>query len=225
MEPIGNFEGISLTGLVAGWALDPNTPHYPLLVEFFVDGPPGQGTYIGAIRADIPRADVNQVTGHPGDHGFNFQLPTYLMNGQPHTLHVLAYNTGAGDHLVLPGSGLSFTLGANNRFPEGFIDNVSATGIVAGWALDRDVVPATILIHFYVDGPAGVGRFAGAIQAGTPRPDVNQALGVPGDHGYSYPLPVEYRDGQPHRVWAYGIDAQGAFNPELGNSPFSFTAQ
>ena len=78
-----------------------------------------------------------------------------------------------------------------------------------GWTLDPDAAAESIEVLFYVDGPAGTGRFAGAARANQPRPDVNQVTGYPGDHGFNWRIGEEFRDGVSHSLWVYGVDRAG----------------
>jgi hypothetical protein len=99
-----------------------------------------------------------------------------------------------------------------NQHPIGFFDGISGR-TAYGWALDPDSPLTQINVHFYVDGPAGQGRFIGSTIANLPRPDVNQVTGYPGDHGFSWSVPESYNG---YRVfYAYGIDASGGANPQL----------
>lgn len=81
---------------------------------------------------------------------------------------------------------------------------------IAGWALDRDDPARSLNVHVYVDGAYADGRRASA-----PRPDVNAALGVPGDHGFGWTVPATPG---PHEVCVYalGVDAAGTQN---GDNP------
>jgi hypothetical protein len=221
--PEGFLDSIDAAGVIRGWTLDRDTPDYPLYVEVFLDDVPGRGQMIHSFRASRPRPDVNQVTGVSGDHGFEEQLPAWVLDGQPHRIWVLAYNTGRGGNGVLSNSPLAFTLGTLNRPPIGAFDAVTPAGVAAGWTLDPDEPTRQISVHFYVDGPAGSGTFLGAVNATLPRPDVNQVTGFPGDHGFGFTLPAIVRDGRPHVLHAYAIDSAGGRNPELPNSPITFT--
>ena len=106
---------------------------------------------------------------------------------------------------------------------KGFFDEISATGQVKGWALDTASPEQSIAVHFYIDGPAGSGAFGTSVPTNVLRPDVNSANGgILGNHGFYFPVPAHFRDGQTHTLYAYGIDAQGLHNPLLANSPRSF---
>lgn len=112
----------------------------------------------------------------------------------------------------------------NQSSPVGHLDLIDInTATVQGWTFDPDNSSASNEVHIYIDGPAGQGTFAGSTIANVPRPDVNNAFGVAGDHGFSVQIPPQYANGQPHSVFAYGIDT-GANPPTLlSNSPLYFT--
>ncbi|MGH9898445.1 MAG: NBR1-Ig-like domain-containing protein, partial [Pyrinomonadaceae bacterium] len=111
-----------------------------------------------------------------------------------------------------------------NRSPIGYLDGVG-NGSVWGWTLDPDASAQPIHVHLYFDGPAGSGRSStfDVGPANQSRPDVNQATGYPGDHGYSVSIPLQYRDGRSHSVYAYGIDTTGIGNVVLQSAPKFFT--
>jgi hypothetical protein len=113
--PRGFLDGVE-GGRARGWALDPSTPSRPVTVHFYVDGPAGRGRFLGSVRADRPRSDVNRVTGHPGDHGFEFQIPAWVAAGQ-HTLYAYALDTsGWPPNPLLTGSPKRFVVaGARPR--------------------------------------------------------------------------------------------------------------
>jgi hypothetical protein len=60
--------------------------------------------------------------------------------------------------------------------------------------------------------------------ANVSRPDLN-AAGYPGDHGFNFQIPSQYRDGRTHLLYAYGIDTAGGTNPMLSGSPMQFNLQ
>src|SRR5262249_15595906 len=79
--------------------------------------------------------------------------------------------------------------------PRGYFDGLDGDGAIWGWAIDLDAPSKSLDIHVYMDGPAGGGgRLVGVTKAAAPRPDVNQATGYPGDHGFVYFLPPVTRD-------------------------------
>jgi hypothetical protein len=100
--------------------------------------------------------------------------------------------------------------------PIGYFDGLDGSGVIWGWVIDLDAPSESLDIHIYMDGPAGGGgRLIGTTKAGAPRPDVNQATGYPGDHGFVYLLPPVTRDGAAHTYYVYGIDTSGIGSQNL----------
>lgn len=94
-SPIGFLDHVDAHGVARGWALDPNAPFVALELHVYLGGPAGEGALMPpAQRADMPRPDVNAVTGYPGDHGFAFALPPAFLDGQPHELYLYALDAG-----------------------------------------------------------------------------------------------------------------------------------
>jgi hypothetical protein len=112
------------------------------------------------------------------------------------------------------------TAGSNNEAPRGNVDGIFGDGILAGWAYDPNDPNVSIAIHYYIDGV-----IAGDNTADKTRTDVNDALKIPGKHGFEFRIPDRYRNGQSHTIKAYGIDLQGQTNPELGAKSFTLGAQ
>ncbi|MCA9593363.1 MAG: hypothetical protein KC776_08625 [Myxococcales bacterium] len=108
-----------------------------------------------------------------------------------------------------------------NTAPKGYLDAADCDGL-RGWAQDPDAPDTAIDVHLYFDGPAGSGAKAGVVTANVSRQDLCTAIGSC-EHGFDVPPPLSLFDGKAHEVHAYGIDTQGGTNPELSNSPKSFT--
>jgi hypothetical protein len=109
------------------------------------------------------------------------------------------------------------------HLPQGFLDAVTAQGVAAGWALDRDVQGRALEVHFYLDGtPEGDGEHLGSTRTGVARPDVERAIGHPGNHGFHFQLPARLRDGQEHTLRAYAFNAGRPGNTLLSRSPLTF---
>ncbi len=102
----GVFDLITLSGSAAGWALDPVAPLDSLKVTFYVDGPMGEGTFMGAVTANKSRPDVNRRTGYSGDHGFSFKIPQQFLSGY-RTFHAYALDSSATSITQLKGSPIS----------------------------------------------------------------------------------------------------------------------
>ena len=103
--------------------------------------------------------------------------------------------------------------------PVGQLEGTDRCFSVFGWAFDPNTPTVSIQVHFYADGPAGIGRFLGAVTTDQFRDDINQQHGLTGNHGFLFPLPNSLKDHLPHEFWAYGIDSEGGTNPVLTGSP------
>jgi len=144
---------------------------------------------------------------------------TGLTLGKTYTYNIQAYDNAGNTS----GPATITVTTTTNKSPIGFLDSIDSTGLARGWALDPDTPSQSIDVHFYIDGPAGSGIFAGARKANWPRPDVNQKTGYPGDHGFEFVIPNLFRDGKPHTLYVYGIDSTGGGNPQLSKSPQNFS--
>lgn len=102
-EPIGKLEAIDADGVATGWTLDPNAPHTHLGVHFYLDGPAGQGEFIGGVGTGMPRPDVNRSTGYSGDPGFRFAIPPEHLDGSDHELYAYGLDTEGGPNPLLQG--------------------------------------------------------------------------------------------------------------------------
>jgi len=117
--------------------------------------------------------------------------------------------------------------GGGTRSPIGtfeIIDQASRTA--RGWSLDPDNPQASNRIEFYIDGPAGNSRGDGTglglILANQPRLDVNQNTGYPGNHGFTFSIPVQYHNCQNHTLYAYALDTGSNPTVLLTGSPKTF---
>lgn len=81
---------------------------------------------------------------------------------------------------------------------------ISNSGSIWGYA--RDTVNKTLILNarFYVDGPAGNGRFAGEIWAN------QQSSGPNAGHFFTYQLPAEFVDGTTHSLYMYVVEDRAA---------------
>ena len=90
---------------------------------------------------------------------------------------------------------------------------------VKGWAYDPDVSSQSIDVHVYLYTDSGCTSRYGDIRvltANVPRPDVNQAKGITGDHGFDADIPVA--DAGDYWVKVFAIDATGDGNPQIGST-------
>ena len=88
---------------------------------------------------------------------------------------------------------------------------------VTGWAFDPDAPSQSIDVHvrLYTDpGCTNLYGDAHVLTANVSRPDVNQAKGITGDHGFDAEIPVP--DAGTYSVKLFAIDATGNSNPQIG---------
>lgn len=101
-----------------------------------------------------------------------------------------------------------------NIYPPPLIntDSVVCNGDLSGWAFDPLATSTSISVDVWVDGPMGTGSHLGTFTADQPRPDVDAAYGITGNHGFVIPIPSNYQDGEDHTFYSYAIDPYGIEN-------------
>jgi hypothetical protein len=82
---------------------------------------------------------------------------------------------------------------------------VSSLGEVWGYAYDPQNKSGSLKIIFYVDGPVGVGQYAGETQANV------QSVGPNAGHFFSYKLPSQFADSRARYVVAYAVEARSEY--------------
>jgi len=108
---------------------------------------------------------------------------------------------------------------SENQVPKGWHD-ASDSASSRGWACDPDNYSQSLAIHFYKDGPAGIGTFIGSTIANIPAEQgVCNECGGYCNHRFDWPTPEGLKDGASHEIYAYAIDASGEINPLLNGSP------
>ena len=209
--PVGSFDRAAVSGtqaIVSGWALDPDAPGVSTEAYITVN----DGIY--AIEADLPRPDVNAALGVPGDHGFAASVP---LEGGPNEICVYAASVSGAEPTLLECRTTSGPepLGVVDDLSLGVDDAGVGTLSLAGWSLDPSAPAVSNEIHAYVNG---VGY---AFTANIPRPDVNNALGVAGDHGFDFTVPL---NPGANEVCLFSISASGGANSQLGCESFDLQA-
>lgn len=102
-ELVGYHDQI-ITDMTFGWACDPDNYAESLRIDFYADGN-GFGTFLGSTYASVPReAAVGALCGGNSSHGFSFQLPATLKDGQLHTIYAYGINIGSGTPYKLLGN-------------------------------------------------------------------------------------------------------------------------
>lgn len=210
-SPVGYLDGVSITNPIGafGWSVDPDNNSAGTFVDCYVDSVTS-ANFIGRVIANNPSPDLPQ---YPGGHRFRMTIPNQYRDGNQHQMYCYGLDVTGGDPpTLLTGSPKTFRFFA----PTGAIDGVDADGYAYGWSRDPDIPAQSNTVHFYIDGFTSAG-FAGTTNADIPRSDT-----LPGNHGYRFYIPAQYRDNQPHTIYAYGIDLTGNQPKILQGSPKHF---
>jgi hypothetical protein len=223
---VGGFEEFTATGVVRGWARDPDLPNGAIDVYFYIDGPMSSATYRGSTTANLP--------GKPGtsseNHAFAWRIPEptaqyNYRDGQPHTLYVYAIDCSGlkRDSPLL--TQRTFVLPPGNELPLGALEKLDVNGGVTGWAVDPNSGMQALTVSFYVGDSLKNTVLAGQVYASLPRPDVNEATGCPGSHGFQWSIPSQFRDGMIHKLYAYVNDTTTQGRVLLNGSGMLFALQ
>ncbi len=196
-HPFGYLDGVNQKE-IWGWARNPNSTKY-VDVHIYVDGPPGQGTFLGGTTAIEPRNDLPYPDKN---HGFRYKIPNTLRDNKSHSFYVYAINPD-GENPPLKNSPRAQKIA--NQMPQGAIYGNGCR--IDGWAKDPDTNgPATI--HFYIDAPVEEGgEFIGSA---TTYNDQYQFIST---------VPAKYRR-EPHKIWGYVIDNYNMGHTVLMGSPY-----
>ena len=98
----GSLDSVDCSAFT-GWAYDPNNSSNSIQIKLYADGTESSGKFLGSATANVASAQVDQVMGISGNHGFSFPTPTSLNDSSTHTIY--AYGVGAGGDAELPNSG------------------------------------------------------------------------------------------------------------------------
>ncbi|WP_346925031.1 M43 family zinc metalloprotease [uncultured Arthrobacter sp.] len=186
---------------VAGWAVDMTDPAVATEAHIYVTGPNGVTTGY-AVLANEARPDVDEVLGLGTNHGFRKTIGV----SAPGNYQACAYAIGTFDNLSL---GCKSHVIAGIPSPTGSLDETRITATstgaaltIRGWAVDPGTPGASIPVHIYVTAPDGKTQ-GYPFTANQARPDVNAALRVTGNHGYTNNIPIT----QPgtYKICSYGI--------------------
>jgi hypothetical protein len=182
----GNFDGVGCE-YIDGWAWDWYQPLLPVSVDVFADG-----VKLATISANLYR-DSLAHTGDPnfyygnGYHAFRYTLPSYLLDGNSHTIN-LRY---AGTNQELSNSPRTFScLAAFQGNHDG-----SSCYETDGWVWDSRQPHTSITADILVDG-----NLAQSVNANQFRGDLLNAGIGDGYHGFRWTTPGSVRDGLTHII-------------------------
>lgn len=103
----------------------------------------------------------------------------------------------------------------NTYEPQGSVDEANASLCqLKGWAADLDQPAAAVTISVFLDQPRRLtgdsGLELGKFSANQPRPEVTEMLQIGGNHGFQVDLRSNAqmpKDGRPHKLYVYALDA------------------
>jgi hypothetical protein len=176
VPPTGHWDGLQSTGYTAnfaGWAADLNSPATSIQIHAYLNG---AGT---SLIAGDSRPDVNAI-GIGGNHGFTGSAQLAVGANQ---LCLYAIGVNWPNNATL---GCRAVQGPPAM--TGNIDSIGTSGssvVVSGWSVDGRTPWASNDVHVYINGAGYVGT------ANAGRPDVNAALGISGNHGFSLSYPLQ----------------------------------
>jgi hypothetical protein len=215
IKPIGNVESFDCKeeSTLNGWAADPTAMNDSIRVDIYIDNQPSGFS----TTANKPRPDTG------GNHGFNAVVPTQYLNGQTHTAR--AYGIGRFGNRQIGGDFQFKCEQPPIGNVESIVSNNTFNATINGWTFDKSNSNVSLEVHVYYDGPAGQGSGGGVFKADKPRPDVNRAFGVGGNHGFTIPIAPQKLDGKQHSVYLYaiGINPNGSpsgYNTNLTEKKF-----
>ncbi len=203
---------------VSGWSYDGGAPSSSIPVHVYVTSPDG-ATKSYPYTANQAYPGVNQVFDVAGKHGFKAVVPVSAAGDNRVCVYGLAVAPLSTGNSLLDCKTVNTGVAA---LTVGYLDSVSvsqtakgATISANGWTADRDMPAASIAVHTYLSYPDGT-RIGYPFVANGSRPDVNQIMGMPGNHGYSTSVNVT-KEGT-YKVCTYGIGISpfSLGNPELG---------
>ncbi len=174
---------------IEGWAIDRADKNGSGIdtVHVYLDGGPGQGTYLGAATYGIDRPDVATFFGSSRftKSGFTFTWDSKDVSPGPHTIYVLALSRVTGQWYTMTAPVTLVRIG----FPDDPLITVETpqaratvtlpTATVVGWAVDRNAETGTGIdeVRVYLDGNMSSGIQLGSTTSFVSRQDVGRALG------------------------------------------------
>lgn len=203
LTPKGSLDGVTVSDgaiRVTGWTFDPASTGTSIAAHVYING-----VGAGAFTANTNRPDVDAAFGITGKHGFDASVPAVVGAN-----NVCAYGisaTGNGNALIA----CKVVTWQPKSSPVGAFDSVVVSGSsiqVSGWSYDPGSSSASIGVAAYVNG---VGT--AILTAATPRPDVNAAYSISGDHGFAGSFTAPAGSDQ---VCLYGLSVTGATNSLIG---------
>ncbi len=241
--PRGNVDSVeakvsnkNLSCTINGWAQDQSDPNAQINVDIYFDGPAGRAQGAAKGTANNYRGDLQSAGIGNGDHAYTVEIPDQFKTPGDHTAYV--YGIGVDQQGRQNGvNALIGTKGFNcNVPPAGSLDAVVVTSQnnnltckATGWTADKSAILFNNGVTLYFDLSPDAKTYSQLVNtypAKNPRPDVN-AAGYAGNHGFEFPIPAKFFDGQRHTINAYGMNIDkngtqvGNFNTFIGKKEFT----
>ncbi|MBK23279.1 MAG: hypothetical protein CME70_04670 [Halobacteriovorax sp.] len=106
-----------------------------------------------------------------------------------------------------------------NTDPTGDILDITSLGKITGWAANPSNVGELVTVKFYLDGQqGGAGTFIGSTIAANP----GFNGGYAGNHAFQFYVPLSYRDGTTHQLYAYASSNNQDYL--INQTPITFAA-
>ncbi len=170
---------------VGGWSLFTGNYQYAMKVEAYIGA-----TKIGVLTANQVRDDVNLVMGSKGNHGFSGRFNTTLYGLQKVDLYAINPTTNQKEYIGSRTIDIPKKV-ASNHAPVGCfdvaVDQGDGKAYFSGWGYDLDDLSASLEARVYANG-----TYVGSLYANQARGDVNLAMGITGNPGFSGELKIPY---------------------------------
>jgi hypothetical protein len=191
--PRGALEIVN-TGVISGWAADPEAPTEALRVRIDVDDNEGE-----VFAAEEERPDLVRRLGS-ANHGFTFNLSEKVYRGEwapgaLHTVKVYFYDVNTG----LPYLYRTLNLRTKDVMPRGKVLTATVAR-VTGWAYDENAGADPVHVMVYVDD-----QVVGDVMADQERPELWRTLASTA-HGFTVDLPTDLSPGK-HTVQVIAYNA------------------
>jgi hypothetical protein len=93
----------------------------------------------------------------------------------------------------------------------GYIRKVTpGDGVAQGWAFDKTAPASSTQVNFYLNNTASKGGILiGSVFTKTVDNQINWDYNISGDHGFTFSIPNNLRDGLSHKLFVQPVDAEG----------------
>lgn len=222
--PRGNLEKIEanmtkgvFTCYASGWAADNSNLNTAINVDAYIDG-------VGAVHnapADQYRVDLANAGLGNGKHQYVFDIPARYRDTNKHLLQVYGIGVGTDGKP----NGINNLVGSKefkcDQPPTGNAENVITSDApnnlvcaIKGWAADPSYFFSNSIVAYYDPSPdfKTYAYLDNAYTANIARADLAAYPQFYGNtkHGFVYPVPAQFFDGNSHKVYLYALNVDKA---------------